>query len=362
MESDIRHHGSFPDRLQGKLICHLYRASFTSSPPFTLLPLSPRNMHWNSVRSLQASRRTPMHIVFGTSFFVNLQEVLNTMNMGDHTQHISKHLCTAVDSFVHALRWHIEGLGPGCCIGKANAGLEESLLDNSHFLLRLSFLLSLPIKHNREFISSSDWEVKKAARKLHMEYEMHSRRGPLMDPIQVSQGWNHWKAGTPSGAVDWFLAKNAQETSAKETECSLFPEINGPAISQVPQKLPDWEQVAMASHSQGIHQLLQAEKRAKDKLDEAKKRKGKRLKQAKEEAMAEIDQYRMEREKELRLRESKTMGSQSNISDELEDQTRHKIQELNGSYNRCVESVTAQLLSMVCDMKPEIHVNYRATN
>ncbi|KAM6165910.1 V-type proton ATPase subunit G 3 [Erethizon dorsatum] len=118
----------------------------------------------------------------------------------------------------------------------------------------------------------------------------------------------------------------------------------------------------MTSQSQGIHQLLQAEKRAKDKLEEAKKRKGKRLKQAKEEAKAEIDQYRMEREKEFRLRQSKIMGSQSSVSDEIEEQTLEKIQELNRSYNKYMESVIKQLLSIVCDMKPEIHINYRVTN
>ncbi|XP_032144530.1 V-type proton ATPase subunit G 3 isoform X2 [Sapajus apella] len=85
-------------------------------------------------------------------------------------------------------------------------------------------------------------------------------------------------------------------------------------------------------------------------------RKGKRLKQAKEEAMVEIDQYRMQRDKEFRLKQSK-----SNLSDEIEEQTLRKIQELNGHYNKCMECVMKQLLSMVCDMKPEIHVNYRAT-
>ncbi|XP_055090372.1 V-type proton ATPase subunit G 3 isoform X2 [Symphalangus syndactylus] len=124
----------------------------------------------------------------------------------------------------------------------------------------------------------------------------------------------------------------------------------------------------MTSQSQGIHQLLQAEKWAKDKLQEAKKKtgtysgKGKRLKQAKEEAMVETDQYRMQRDKEFRLKQSKIMGSQSNLSDEIEEQTLGKIQELNGHYNKYMESVMNQLLSMDCDMKPEIHVNYRATN
>ncbi|XP_058389916.1 V-type proton ATPase subunit G 3 [Diceros bicornis minor] len=115
----------------------------------------------------------------------------------------------------------------------------------------------------------------------------------------------------------------------------------------------------MTSQSQGVHQLLQAEKRAKDKLEEAKKRKGKRLKQAKEEAMAEIDQYRMQRDKEFRLKQSKIMGSQSSLSEEIEEQTRGQIKELNGSYNKYVENVMNQLLSVVCDVKPEIHMNYR---
>jgi V-type H+-transporting ATPase subunit G len=56
------------------------------------------------------------------------------------------------------------------------------------------------------------------------------------------------------------------------------------------------------------------------------------------------------------------MGSQSDLAGEIEEQTQEKIQELNKSYNRCMEGVIKQLLSMVCDMKPEIHVNYRATS
>ncbi|XP_055274940.1 V-type proton ATPase subunit G 3 isoform X1 [Moschus berezovskii] len=61
----------------------------------------------------------------------------------------------------------------------------------------------------------------------------------------------------------------------------------------------------MTSQSQGIHQLLQTEKRAKDKLEEAKKRKVKRLRQAKEEAMAETNQYRIQRDEEFRQKQAK---------------------------------------------------------
>lgn len=50
--------------------------------------------------------------------------------------------------------------------------------------------------------------------------------------------------------------------------------INRPVPSWILQKLLDLQGVSvMASQSQGIHQLLQAEKRAKDKLEDAKKSK-----------------------------------------------------------------------------------------
>uniref|UniRef100_F7EFU5 V-type proton ATPase subunit G n=1 Tax=Monodelphis domestica TaxID=13616 RepID=F7EFU5_MONDO len=118
----------------------------------------------------------------------------------------------------------------------------------------------------------------------------------------------------------------------------------------------------MASQSQGIQQLLQAEKRAKDKLEEAKKRKNKRLRQAKEEAMAEVDQYRMQKEKEFREKQSLVLGSQSNLLGEIDAQTTGKIQKLTSNYNESLESVMKKLLSMVCDLKPEIHKNYTGTD
>ncbi|KAM8805394.1 VATG3 ATPase, partial [Eudromia elegans] len=115
----------------------------------------------------------------------------------------------------------------------------------------------------------------------------------------------------------------------------------------------------MTSQSQGIQQLLQAEKRAKDKLEEAKKRKGKRLKQAKEEAMAEIDHYRLQREKEFRHKQTNVMGSQGNLSAKIEEQTTETIRTLTGSYHKNVEGVLKKLLNTIYDISPEIHPNFR---
>ncbi|XP_061486550.1 V-type proton ATPase subunit G 3 isoform X2 [Rhineura floridana] len=117
----------------------------------------------------------------------------------------------------------------------------------------------------------------------------------------------------------------------------------------------------MTSQSQGIQQLLQAEKRAKDKLEEAKKRKGKRLKQAKEEATAEIDHYRLQREKDFRHKQSNIMGSQGNLSTKIDEETVAKIQDHNSNYHKNMERVMGRLLDEVYGISPELHPNYAYT-
>ncbi|XP_060246107.1 V-type proton ATPase subunit G 1-like [Meriones unguiculatus] len=76
----------------------------------------------------------------------------------------------------------------------------------------------------------------------------------------------------------------------------------------------------MASQSQGIQQLLQAEK-----VSEARKRKNRRLKQAKEEAQAEIEQYLLQREKEFKAKEAAALGSHGSSSSEVEKETQEKM-------------------------------------
>ncbi|XP_050763812.1 V-type proton ATPase subunit G 1 isoform X2 [Athene noctua] len=75
----------------------------------------------------------------------------------------------------------------------------------------------------------------------------------------------------------------------------------------------------MASQSQGIQQLLQAEKRAAEKVAEARKREGRRI----------------------------------------EKETQEKMSVIQQNFQKNREVVLSQLLSLVCDIKPEIHVNYR---
>ncbi|XP_066569416.1 V-type proton ATPase subunit G 1 [Amia ocellicauda] len=115
----------------------------------------------------------------------------------------------------------------------------------------------------------------------------------------------------------------------------------------------------MASQSQGIQQLLQAEKRAAEKVAEARKRKNRRLKQAKEEAQAEIEQYRLQRENEFKTKEKAALGSHGNSATEVDKETVDKIKMIERNYQQNRETVLASLLTLICDIKPEIHTNYR---
>ncbi|KAJ8372474.1 hypothetical protein AAFF_G00289190 [Aldrovandia affinis] len=116
----------------------------------------------------------------------------------------------------------------------------------------------------------------------------------------------------------------------------------------------------MASQSQGIQQLLQAEKRAAEKVSDARKRKTRHLRQAKEEAQGEIEQYRGEREREFAQKQHTVLGSQGGLSSEVEQQTQQKIQSMTKSYRSNRERVLRQLLSVTCQINPQIHCNYRA--
>nr|XP_020668911.1 V-type proton ATPase subunit G 1 [Pogona vitticeps] len=87
--------------------------------------------------------------------------------------------------------------------------------------------------------------------------------------------------------------------------------------------------------------------------------KNRRLKQAKEEAQAEIEQYRLQREKEFKAKEEAALGSHGSSTTEVEKETQEKMMVLNSNFQKNREEVLTTLLNLVCDIKPEIHMNYR---
>nr|XP_023020672.1 V-type proton ATPase subunit G-like [Leptinotarsa decemlineata] len=102
----------------------------------------------------------------------------------------------------------------------------------------------------------------------------------------------------------------------------------------------------MASQTQGIQQLLAAEKRAAEKVSEARKRKARRLKQAKEEAQDEIEKYRKERERQFREFEAKHMGSREDVASKIEVDTKRRIEEMNKAIISQKEPVSSISLPM----------------
>ncbi|XP_050642731.1 V-type proton ATPase subunit G 1-like [Macaca thibetana thibetana] len=115
----------------------------------------------------------------------------------------------------------------------------------------------------------------------------------------------------------------------------------------------------MASQSQGIQQPLLAEKRAAEKVSEARERKNRRLKQAKEAAQAEIEQYRLQREKEFKAKEAAALGSHGSCRTEVEEETQEKMTILHTCFQQNRDEVLDNLLAFVCDIRPESHENYR---
>ena len=116
----------------------------------------------------------------------------------------------------------------------------------------------------------------------------------------------------------------------------------------------------MAQKSQGIQQLLAAEKKAADLIADARKRKTKRLKQAKEEAAAEIEQFRNECEKNFKSKQQSEMG-QEDFQKRITDETDQKLLEMSGQVDINKGGVIIRMLEMVYDISPEIHQNFRCT-
>uniref|UniRef100_A0A8C6SVR7 V-type proton ATPase subunit G n=1 Tax=Neogobius melanostomus TaxID=47308 RepID=A0A8C6SVR7_9GOBI len=85
----------------------------------------------------------------------------------------------------------------------------------------------------------------------------------------------------------------------------------------------------MASQSQGIQQLLQAEKRAAEKVAEARKRKNRRV------------------------------GSHGNSAVEVDRDTVERMARIQASFKGNKDGVLSELLKRVCDIHPELHANYR---
>ena len=114
----------------------------------------------------------------------------------------------------------------------------------------------------------------------------------------------------------------------------------------------------MAQQSQGIQQLLSAEKKAAEVVADARKKKMKRLKQAKEEAFAEVQQYRSECEEKFRMKEANEIGNED-FQKVVVDDTNDRMNEMSEQVVANKELIIQRMIDLVNDITPELHENYR---
>lgn len=132
----------------------------------------------------------------------------------------------------------------------------------------------------------------------------------------------------------------------------------------------------MASQTQGIQQLLAAEKRAAEKVSEARKRKldfhwffeeifsqysfsgkQKRLKQAKEEAQDEIEKYRAERERQFKEFEAKvSLFLITRITFSVYSMTNYKESEISFKFQFSWCKFTWAISNILCDSHLIMHL------
>lgn len=100
-----------------------------------------------------------------------------------------------------------------------------------------------------------------------------------------------------------------------------------------------------AQPSQEVQLLLAAEKRASEKVAEARKRKAQLMKKAKEEAAADIEQFKAERQLTFNKYETEHIGSKDDIAKQIESDTTKRLDNMH----KCIGSNKPVLIQNLMD-------------
>ena len=114
----------------------------------------------------------------------------------------------------------------------------------------------------------------------------------------------------------------------------------------------------MASQTQNIQKLLQAEKRAQDVISQARQRKNLKIKQAKDEAKEEVLKYKKEREAEFKKMEAQILGDKNENEVAMQSKTQDDIFNMGQMVARNEGEVMDLVIGIVCDVRPKLHENY----
>ncbi|XP_005103242.1 V-type proton ATPase subunit G 1 [Aplysia californica] len=115
----------------------------------------------------------------------------------------------------------------------------------------------------------------------------------------------------------------------------------------------------MAQKTEGIQQLLIAEKKATDRVHEARKRKAARLKTAKKEAEAEITAYKEHREKLYKNAEQAAAGKHGSAETEIAAYTNKQIVELEKNMKMQMQKSMVLVQDPLFDIDISLHENVK---
>jgi len=115
----------------------------------------------------------------------------------------------------------------------------------------------------------------------------------------------------------------------------------------------------MAQKTEGIQQLLIAEKKATDRVHEARKRKALRLKTAKKEAEAEINAYKDHREKLYKNAEHAAAGKHGSAETEIAASTNKQITELERNMKGQMQKSMSLVQAPLFEIDISLHENVK---
>ena len=110
--------------------------------------------------------------------------------------------------------------------------------------------------------------------------------------------------------------------------------------------------------SPGINQLLGAERKAKQIIEEARKERQSRLRAAKEEAAKEIDEYKAGCEAQISQWSQGMKGQEVALQQQINRQTGEVLRRVDNQITTNKEATIKFLIQQVISIQPELHVNY----
>ncbi|XP_075261391.1 uncharacterized protein LOC142353080 [Convolutriloba macropyga] len=115
---------------------------------------------------------------------------------------------------------------------------------------------------------------------------------------------------------------------------------------------------ASMQNSPGINQLLGAERKAKQIIEEARRERQSRLRAAKDEANAEINQYKAGCEAQIAQWNQGVKGQEASLQQQIAQQTGEVLRRVDNQIAMNREATIMFLIQQVINIQPELHENY----